>query len=390
MGRAVPRPGVRARGRPARAPDRRRARDAQRLDRARAVLHAVVDVGRLRRALQPPRRGRARAARSCSSPASIPAGVAAVAIEPASTGDSRGVRAQPRGHAARARRARTASPSGARTCCGGGSPARASSRRRCSSSRSGCRSRSGTSLWAIGDRHRVRRDARRGPRGDAARAPRARPGARCAPADPEEALDAHHFAERFGLFLIILLGEVVVEAGQASVDGARRRRRRLGRAGRGDGARRRAVVAVLRLGGGDQPQGARAVGRLADDGARDLRRRPHAAGVRAADHRRRRRAAARGGPAARSPTGSPASASASTCSARACSCTARAGVPGAAARARRSSRRSSSRGSSRRCRRTQYLWLLAVWIGACAALTTRVSSDADVERLVSRGRAAAE
>jgi len=29
----------------------------------------------------------------------------------------------------------------------------------------------------------------------------------------------HHFAERFGLFLIILIGEVVVEAGQASVDG---------------------------------------------------------------------------------------------------------------------------------------------------------------------------
>ncbi len=42
---------------------------------------------------------------------------------------------------------------------------------------------------------------------------------RLAPADPEEALDAHHFAERFGLFLIILLGEVVVEAGQASADG---------------------------------------------------------------------------------------------------------------------------------------------------------------------------
>jgi low temperature requirement protein LtrA len=38
-----------------------------------------------------------------------------------------------------------------------------------------------------------------------------------APADPAEALDAHHFAERFGLFLIILLGEVLVEAGQGSV-----------------------------------------------------------------------------------------------------------------------------------------------------------------------------
>jgi low temperature requirement protein LtrA len=39
------------------------------------------------------------------------------------------------------------------------------------------------------------------------------------PADPADALDAHHFAERFGLFLIILMGEVVVEAGQASADG---------------------------------------------------------------------------------------------------------------------------------------------------------------------------
>ena len=39
------------------------------------------------------------------------------------------------------------------------------------------------------------------------------------PHDPSEALDAHHFAERFGLFLIIVLGEVLVEAGAASVDG---------------------------------------------------------------------------------------------------------------------------------------------------------------------------
>jgi low temperature requirement protein LtrA len=39
------------------------------------------------------------------------------------------------------------------------------------------------------------------------------------PEDPAQALDPHHFAERFGLFLIILLGEVVVEAGQASADG---------------------------------------------------------------------------------------------------------------------------------------------------------------------------
>jgi low temperature requirement protein LtrA len=40
-----------------------------------------------------------------------------------------------------------------------------------------------------------------------------------APEDPAHALEAHHFAERFGLFLIILLGEVVVEAGQGSLEG---------------------------------------------------------------------------------------------------------------------------------------------------------------------------
>jgi low temperature requirement protein LtrA len=39
------------------------------------------------------------------------------------------------------------------------------------------------------------------------------------PENPAEALDPHHFAERFGLFLIILLGEVVVEAGTVSVNG---------------------------------------------------------------------------------------------------------------------------------------------------------------------------
>jgi low temperature requirement protein LtrA len=39
------------------------------------------------------------------------------------------------------------------------------------------------------------------------------------PADPAAALDPHHFAERFGLFVIILLGEVVVQAGQASAAG---------------------------------------------------------------------------------------------------------------------------------------------------------------------------
>lgn len=37
--------------------------------------------------------------------------------------------------------------------------------------------------------------------------------------DPVDAPDAHHFAERFGLFIIILLGEVVVEAGEGAADG---------------------------------------------------------------------------------------------------------------------------------------------------------------------------
>ena len=41
-----------------------------------------------------------------------------------------------------------------------------------------------------------------------------------APEDPREALDAHHFAERFGLFLIILLGEVVISTASADVGDA--------------------------------------------------------------------------------------------------------------------------------------------------------------------------
>ena len=49
------------------------------------------------------------------------------------------------------------------------------------------------------------------------RARRERDFTALAPVDPAERLDPHHFAERFGLFLIILIGEVVVEAGQASV-----------------------------------------------------------------------------------------------------------------------------------------------------------------------------
>ena len=56
-------------------------------------------------------------------------------------------------------------------------------------------------------------------RGAARRTRRDRDLARSRPADPSEALDPHHFAERFGLFVIILLGEVVVQAGQASAAG---------------------------------------------------------------------------------------------------------------------------------------------------------------------------
>lgn len=40
-----------------------------------------------------------------------------------------------------------------------------------------------------------------------------------APSDPAEALDPYHFAERFGLFVIILLGEVVVDSGEGALGG---------------------------------------------------------------------------------------------------------------------------------------------------------------------------
>ena len=116
------------------------------------------------------------------------------------------------------------------------------------------------------------------------------------PSDPAEALDAHHFAERFGLFLIIMLGEVLVEAGQ--VARARRERLRLGGVAAAMVLGGGAVVAVLRLRRRHQPQGARARRRLDDDGAGDLRGRPHAPSLRATHHGGRRRPADRGGPAA--------------------------------------------------------------------------------------------
>ncbi|MGY0237028.1 low temperature requirement protein A [Longispora urticae] len=39
------------------------------------------------------------------------------------------------------------------------------------------------------------------------------------PTAPGQAIDAHHFSERFGLFVIILLGEVVASAGLGAIDG---------------------------------------------------------------------------------------------------------------------------------------------------------------------------
>jgi low temperature requirement protein LtrA len=39
------------------------------------------------------------------------------------------------------------------------------------------------------------------------------------PADPAEAVNPHHYAERFGLFVIIVLGELVVSAGQGVLAG---------------------------------------------------------------------------------------------------------------------------------------------------------------------------
>ena len=73
-------------------------------------------------------------------------------------------------------------------------------------------------LWAIGiavESGAILNEDREAAR----RARRNRDFSALAPVDPGEALDAHHFAERFGLFLIILLGEVVVWAGNAAVDG---------------------------------------------------------------------------------------------------------------------------------------------------------------------------
>ena len=72
-------------------------------------------------------------------------------------------------------------------------------------------------LWAIAIGGESGVMLRRGPRRGARRPAHDHDWKSLAPAGSRGALDPHHFAERFGLFLIILLGEVMVEAGQAPV-----------------------------------------------------------------------------------------------------------------------------------------------------------------------------
>ncbi len=225
-------------------------------------------------------------------------------------------------------------------------------------------------------------------RGAARRMKRERSLAAFRPSDPDEALDPHHFAERFGLFLIILLGEVVVEAGQASVDG------HVASVSGWFALVAAMVLAaslwwlyfdsavelnlkVLELSGGSTTMARAifAVGHMLPSFALLIT----AAGV--------------GLLLEEDP---PAIAYWLACVG--------AGLYMAGTRAfLHSSGRISGLLRALVLVATfflarlepvlsphQYLWLLAVWIGACAALTSRVSSDADVERLVSRGRAAAE
>ena len=145
--------------------------------------------------------------------ASVPAGVAAVAIEPASTGDSTVFALS-----LAATRVVLAAVTALRGGTGGLLGERITKACLVSAALFALSAAAPEPLryvlWAIGigiesgamleeDReaaHRLRRD---------------HDLTALAPEDPEEALDPHHFAERFGLFLIIMLGEVVVEAGQA-------------------------------------------------------------------------------------------------------------------------------------------------------------------------------
>ena len=228
-------------------------------------VDAVVDVDRLRGALQPPRRGERRRG-CCSSPAASPRAWR----RSRSTGArraQRGVRAQPGRDAPGAGRRARRDRRGARRC-GAGSRSRyaasavlfavsiwvpsrcatCSGRSRSASSRARCWPRTQGGSAGLG--------------GNAT-------GARCARRTRVEALDPHHFAERFGLFLIILLGEVVVEAGQGSAEatstasaaGRRWSRRWCSRARCGgctSTPQRRSTCEVLELSGGS-PTMARAI-----------------------------------------------------------------------------------------------------------------------------------
>jgi low temperature requirement protein LtrA len=71
---------------------------------------------------------------------------------------------------------------------------------------------------AVLTQHRPKRERRGRPTREERRAHGQLDIRQFAPDDPAEALDAHHFAERFGLFLIILLGELVISAGETSAE----------------------------------------------------------------------------------------------------------------------------------------------------------------------------
>ena len=155
-------------------------------------------------------------------------------------------------------------------------------------------------LWAIAIARRVGRAAARGPhaRRASGAATRDLTGVRGRPTRTRRWIRTTSRSGS-GLFVIILLGEVVVEAGQAVGRRARRDVRRLGGAGRGDDPRRRRCGGCTSTRRPTSTCGcSRRLGRLADDGAGDLRRRAHAAVLRAAPDGRGPRAAARGGPAA--------------------------------------------------------------------------------------------
>ena len=285
-------------------------------------VDAVVDLDRLRGPLQPARRRRA--ARAAAVPGGQRPGRRRRRRDrPGVDRRQHGLRAEPRRRrgscsprahvmdragrealraADRARswarprssRSRSGSPSRGATCCGR-SPSRASRARCCTRTarrRAGARARA-TCTRCAGRRRR---------------------GARPAPLRGALRAVPDHPARR---------GRG--RGGPGRDRRARRDVRRLGRARRGDDLRRGALVAVLRRGGGHQPARARAVRRLADDGAGDLRGRAHAPVLRAAPDRRRASGCCWRRTRRRSRTRWPRSGWASTCSGRASSCARRTG-----------------------------------------------------------------